>query len=70
MDTAERQADEFEPDEEADRRFEETVRQMAKMPPKPQEEMKLGKPRRRGAAPAPTYPSSDRRSEGAGTRSG
>jgi hypothetical protein len=37
-------------EEEADRRFEETIRRMAKMPSKPQEEMKLGKPRHKQAS--------------------
>jgi hypothetical protein len=41
----------FEPDEEADRHFDETIRRRAKMPPKPHEEMKLGKPRRVRSGP-------------------
>ena len=37
-----------EPDEEAARRFDETVRRMLHTPPKPHEAMKLGRPRRKG----------------------
>lgn len=43
-----KQTDETYSDEEAARRRDELLRRLMRMPPKPQSEMKLGKPRGKG----------------------